>query len=96
VGREITRIYFPSKLRARLGVERGSPANLRRVALDMRRFMARERSATLPCRYRCREPRAQLTVSSEPVSVVIPWADLAGGSPEAAVDHCHRLVAAAT
>jgi hypothetical protein len=34
----------------------------------------------------CREPRVSLTVSSEPVAVVIPWADFAGGSPEVTVD----------
>lgn len=34
----------------------------------------------------CREPRVLLTVSSEPVSIVIPWGDFAGGSPEAAVE----------
>jgi len=34
----------------------------------------------------CREPRVLLTVTSEPVAVVLPWADFVGGSPEAAVD----------
>ncbi|MEO8185039.1 MAG: hypothetical protein ABI895_40050 [Deltaproteobacteria bacterium] len=34
----------------------------------------------------CREPRMLLTVTSEPVAVVIPWADFAGGSPVATLD----------
>jgi len=34
----------------------------------------------------CREPRVSLTVTSEAVAVVIPWADFAGGRPEATLD----------
>jgi hypothetical protein len=39
-----------------------------------------------PLRRKLSRAPGVLTVTSEPVAVVLPWADFVGGSPEAAVD----------
>jgi hypothetical protein len=42
----------------------------------------------------CREPRVLITVTSEPIALVIPWTDFAGGRPVATLD-AHEITAIA-